>query len=257
MTLTVATGQFASAGDVEADIATVVRAVGLAQGADLLVMPELFLGGYRMPPVVVGETDPRLQPIERAAAAAGTVVLVGACLDGPDGFTISTLAFGLGDDPAGRRVYDKQNPCDAENDHVVAGADSVIIDVRGWSVGLSICYDGCFPEHARALALAGAEVYAASVAYFAGSAHRRELYYRARALENGMYAVVSGLAGAVAGAEFDGGSAVYDPEGRVVAEVGGGEGVAVATLDRPAVKATRARHPMLADLREPGPVVRR
>ncbi|MBC9227540.1 carbon-nitrogen hydrolase family protein [Aeromicrobium sp. 636] len=257
MTLTVATGQFASQGDVEADIATVVRAVELARGADLLVLPELFLGGYRMPPIVVGETDPRLRPIETAAAEAAMVVLVGACLDGPDGFTISTLAFGLGDDPAGRRVYDKQNPCDAENEHVVPGVDSVIIDVRGWSVGLSICYDGCFPEHARAVALAGAEVYAASVAYFTGSAHRRELYYRARALENGMYAVVSGLTGSVAGADFDGGSAVYDPEGRVVAEVGTGEGVAVATLDRPLLKATRAQHAMLADLREPGPVVRR
>ncbi|WP_313405088.1 carbon-nitrogen hydrolase family protein [Aeromicrobium sp.] len=254
MTLTVATGQFASAGDVEADIATVVRAIGLARDADLLVMPELFLGGYRMPPIVVGEQDPRLQPIEDAAAAAGLVVLVGACLDGPTGFTISTLAFGRG---GAERVYDKQNPCDAENDHVVAGDASVIIHVQGWAVGLSICYDGCFPEHARALALAGAEVYAASVAYFAGSTHRRELYYRARALENGMYAVVSGLAGAVDGAEFDGGSAVYDPEGRIVAEVREAEGVALATLDRPLLKATRARHAMLADLREPGPVERR
>lgn len=254
MTLTVAAGQFASAGDVEADIATVVRAIAAAPGADLLVMPELFLGGYRMPPIVVGEQDPRLQPIEAAAAAAGMVVLVGACLDGPRGFTISTLAFGRG---APERVYDKQNPCDAENEHVVPGGASVIIDVRGWAVGLSICYDGCFPEHARAAALAGAEVYAASVAYFAGSAHRREIYYRARALENGMYAVVSGLTGEVAGAEFDGGSAVYDPEGRVVAQVDGGEGVAMATLDRPLVKATRARHTMLADVREPAPVVRR
>lgn len=257
MTLTVAAGQFASAGDVETDIATVVRAVQQAGGADLLVMPELFLGGYRLPPVVVGESDPRLQPIADAAAAAGTVVLVGACLDGPDGFTISTLAFGLGDDPAARRVYDKQNPCGDESQHVVPGSESVIIDVKGWAVGLSICYDGCFPEHARAVALAGAEVYAASVAYFAGSAHRREVYYRARAVENGMYAVVSGLSGSVAGAEFDGGGAVHDPEGRVLASVEEAEGLAIATLDRPLLKATRAAHTMLADVREPGPVVRR
>ncbi|MET1132433.1 MAG: carbon-nitrogen hydrolase family protein [Aeromicrobium sp.] len=256
MTLRVAAGQYASAGDVETDIATVVGAIEAAR-ADLLVMPELFLGGYRMPPIVVGETDPRLQPIADAAASAGTVALVGACLDGPDGFTISTLAFGLGDDPAGRRIYDKQYPCGDENDHVVAGAHSVIIDVKGWAVGLSICYDGCFPEHARAVALAGAEVYAASVAYFAGSAHRRELYYRARAVENGMFVVVSGLSGSVAGAEFDGGSAVYDPEGRVIAEVEETEGLAIATLDRPLLKATRATHTMLADVREPGPVVRR
>lgn len=257
MTLTVAAGQFASAGDVEADIATVVGAVRQAGGADLLVMPELFLGGYRMPPIVVGEADPRLRPIADAAASAGTVVLVGACLDGPDGFTISTLAFGLGDDPAGRRVYDKQNPCGDELAHVVPGAESVIVDVKGWAVGLSICYDGCFPEHARALALAGAEVYAASVAYLAGSTHRREIYYRARAVENGMYAVVSGLSGQVAGVRFDGGSAVYDPEGRVVAQVEQAEGLAIASLDRPLLKATRAAHTMLADVREPGPVLRR
>src|SRR5690606_37496255 len=148
MTLTVATGQFASAGDVETDIGTVVRAIEAAGDADLLVMPELFLGGYRMPPVVVGEADPRLQPIEDAARRTGSVVLVGACLDGPTGFTISTLRFGT-DGP--RRVYDKQNPCDVETDHVVAGDAGVIIDVNGWAVGVAICYDGCFPEHARSL----------------------------------------------------------------------------------------------------------
>lgn len=253
MSLTVATAQLPSAGDVEADIATVVRAIDQARGADLLVLPELFLGGYRLPPIVVGETDPRLQAIETAATRAGIVTLVGACLDGPDGFTISLLEFGRGT----RRVYDKQNPCDGEKEHVVAGRDSVIVDVAGWKVGLSICYDGCFPEHARVLALAGAEVYVASVAYFVGSAHRRELYYRARALENGMYVVVSGLVGSVGGQEFDGGSAVYDPEGRVVTRVEAGEGLAVATLDRPLLKATRATHTMLADLREPAPVVQR
>lgn len=254
MSLTVATGQFASAGDVEVDIASVVDAIGRSAGADLLVMPELFLGGYRMPPVVVGESDPRLAPIQDAARAASMIALVGACLDGPTGFTISTLEFGRED--GWRRVYDKQNPCDDEVDHVQPGRDGVIIDVAGWAVGLAICYDGCFPEHARSLALAGAEVYAASVAYFTGSAHRRELYYRSRALENGMYVVVSGLSGSVAGQTFDGGSAVYDPEGRVIAAATT-DGVVSATLDRPLLKATRARHPMLADLREPAPVVRR
>lgn len=251
MTLTVATGQFASAGDVEADVATVVHAIGKAAGARVLVLPELFLGGYQLPPIVVGEADPRLQSIETAAAEAGLIVFVGACLDGPDGFTISLLEFGRGT----QRVYDKQNPCDEEKDHVVPGGESVLVDVDGWKLGLSICYDGCFPEHARVLALAGAEVYVASVAYAVGSRHRRELYYRSRALENGMYVIVSGLTGTVKGEEFDGGSAIYDPEGRIIAEVSHGEKVALATLDRSLIQATRARHPMLADLREPGPVV--
>lgn len=252
MTLTVATAQLASAGnDVAADIATVVHAIEASVGADLLVLPELFLGGYQLPPVVVGESDPRLDAIERAAGSAGMIVLVGACLDGPDGFTISLLEFGRG----ARRIYDKQNPCGQESAYVVPGTASVLIDVNGWQVGLSICYDGCFPEHARALALAGAEVYVAAVAYFAGSAHRRELYYRARAVENGMYVVVSGLAGVIGEQQFDGGSAIYDAEGRVLAEVVEPEGIAVATLDRPAMKATRALHTMLADVRSPAAVV--
>lgn len=253
MTLTVAAGQFASAGDVETDVATVIRAIDLAGGAQLLVMPELFLGGYQLPPIVVGEFDPRLQVIDEAAAAAGMIVLAGACLDGPAGFTISLLEFGRGI----RHVYAKQYPCGDENAYVVPGTQSVLIDVAGWSVGLSICYDGCFPEHARALALAGAEVYVASVAYSAGSLHRREVYYRARAVENGMYTVVSGLTGSCAGEEFDGGSMVIDPQGRPIATVSGAEGVAVASLDRALLKATRARHTMLADLRPAAPVVSR
>jgi len=253
MTLTVATAQLASAGDVETDIEAAMGAVAQADGADLLVLPELFLGGYQLPPIVVSESDPRLEPLERACAAAGLVMLVGACLDGPEGFTISLLELGRGT----RRIYDKQNPCHDEARYVVPGRHSVLIDVAGWSIGLGICYDGCFPEHARALALAGAEVYVASVAYFAGSAHRREVYYRARAVENGMYVVVSGLAGECAGQRFDGGSAVYDPEGRTLVEAAGGEGVVSVTLDRAAMKATRSAHSMLADLREPAPVERR
>lgn len=251
----VATGQFASSGDLAADAATVVRAIDLARGARVLVMPELFLGGYQLPPVVVDPADPRLADIERAAARAGLVAFVGACVRTDAGLAIATIEFGRGT----RVVYAKQNPCDEEKDHVVAGTESVLVDVDGWAFGLSICYDGCFPEHARAVAVAGADVYLASVAYFTGSAHRRQVYYRARALENGMYAVVSGLTGQCAGATFDGGSEVYDPEGRVIAAIDGaaGEGVAVADLDRDLVAATRARHPMLADVRTPAPVVAR
>ncbi|HWV26308.1 MAG TPA: carbon-nitrogen hydrolase family protein [Aeromicrobium sp.] len=255
MTLSVATAQLASTGDVGTDISRAAQAVdqAAAAGARLVVLPELFLGGYRFPPVVVDPDDPRLQELDEVAAERGVTALVGACLDGTRGRTISLLELGRGI----RHVYDKQNPCGDEAEHVVAGHAGVLIDVDGWSVGLSICYDGCFPEHARSMAVAGAELYVASVAYFSGSAHRREVYYRARAVENGMYVAVSGLAGQCAGQAFDGGSAIYDPEGRILASVESTEGIAVARLDQSIIAATRAAHPMLADLREPAAVVRR
>ena len=87
-------------------------------------------------------------------------------------------------------------------------------------------------------------------AYFAGAEHRRDLYYAARAVENGMYVVFAGLTGRCGSRDFSGGSAVYDPEGRALVRLGTEPGVAVADLDTDVVDATRARHTMLVDHRD-------
>ena len=87
------------------------------------------------------------------------------------------------------------------------------------------------------------------MAYFPGGEHRRDLYYAARAVENGMYVVLSGLSGRCGASSFIGGSAVYDPEGRPLARLGEEEGLAVADLDVALVEATRRRHTMVHDHR--------
>ena len=62
--------------------------------------------------------------------------------------------------------------------------------------------------------------------------HRRDLYYAARAIDNGIYVVLSGLTGRCGDRDFCGGSAVYDPEGRPVARAGAEDpAVVVADLD--------------------------
>jgi predicted amidohydrolase len=146
--------------------------------------------------------------------------------------------------------YDKQHLDGAEKQHFTPGDHGTSVRVHGLELGLSICYDGCFPEHARAAADDGAVAYLSSSAYFVGGEHRRDLYYAARAVENGMYVVFSGLTGPCGSAEFSGGSAVYDPEGRPLVRLGAAPGVAVADLDTALVEATRARHTMLADHRD-------
>jgi predicted amidohydrolase len=146
--------------------------------------------------------------------------------------------------------YDKQHLDGEESRYFTPGDHGASIRVHGLELGLSICYDGCFPEHARAAAEDGAVGYLSSSAYFAGSEHRRDLYYAARAVENGMYVVFSGLTGRCGPRDFSGGSAVYDPEGRPLVRLGAERGVAVAELDADLVEATRMRHTMLADHRE-------
>ena len=54
--------------------------------------------------------------------------------------------------------------------------------------------------------------------------------------------------------KFDGGSAIYDPEGRLLAEVGDGDGVVSWQFDRELLEETRRAHSLLADVRAPAPV---
>jgi predicted amidohydrolase len=228
-------------GDVDANVATAVDLVGQAagRGARLVVLPELFLTGYD--PAVwteghgVTPEDPRLQPLAVATADQGVVLLVGAAVRADEGVSVGVLCF---DDAGGvHAVYAKQHLFDSEQAFFTAGRQGASVTVDGWHVGLGVCYDGCFPEHAMAAAEAGAEVYVCPAAYFTGSEHRRDLYYAARALDNGIYAVLSGLTGSCGELDFGGGSAVYDPEGRALDRVGAeAPALAVADLHRTEVR---------------------
>lgn len=252
----VAAGQAAAvAGDLPANVATSARLTRLAgeQGARLLVLPEAFLSGYDAAvfagplPGPADLAGPLLDPLREAAAASGTTVVASTALDRGDRRTLAAVVVR----PDGRTgaPYDKQHLDGAENDHFTTGDHGASITVDGLELGLSICYDGCFPEHARAAAADGAEGYLSSMAYFPGGEHRRDLYYAARALENGFYVVAAGLTGRCGSSSFIGGSAVYDPEGRPLARLGEEEGLAVAELDPALVAATRARHRMHHDHR--------
>ena len=118
----------------------------------------------------------------------------------------------------------------------------------GWRFGLGICYDGCFPEHGRSAAVDGAQGYLIPSGYVVGSEHRRDVYYPARALDNTMYVVFTNSIGGAAPWRFNGGAAVYDPEGRPLRRApDSGEHIVVADLDRTELDRVRAAHSMLAD----------
>jgi len=249
-------------GGLAANAATAARLVrGAAdRGAEVVVLPEAFLTGYDQHVFAGPLPDPEalraawLDPLRAAAEDTGTVALVGVALDRGTHRTLSLLLVAPGRLEV---AYDKQH-LDGDERHLFAGGDTgAVLDVRGHLLGLSVCYDGCFPEHARAAADAGAVGYLASAAYFTGGEHRADLYYRARALDNGMYVAFAGLTGRCGDGEFVGASAVHDPEGRTLARLGREEGVVVAELDPAVVAATRARHTMTADHRTSlGDVVR-
>ena len=180
------------------------------------------------------------------ANARQVVVLVGASVRvNGDQRTLSLLAFTAAGEVS--VAYDKQHLSGVEQRLFTPGAHGASLLVDRWPVGLGVCYDGCFPEHARAASDDGALAYACPSAYLVGSEHRRDLYYAARALDNGIYVVFADLVGPCGELEFGGGTAVYDPQGRVVARVDAGSGLAVADLDRSVVDEARRINPFAAD----------
>lgn len=253
-------------GDVAVNAKTGARLVAQAadQSARVAVLPELFLPAYHPPALaadphatdvradaqrtVVG--DDRLEPLRFAARDHAIVIVVGAAVRHADGRrTCSSLVV---DRDGGIVVaYDKQQLWGPdENALFVPGDDGASVRIDGWKLGLGICYDGCFPEHARAAALDGADGYLIPSGYVQGSAHRRDLYYAARALDNTMYVVFANSVGGEAPWRFNGGAAIYDPEGRPLARAPEtGERVVVADLDPALLVQVRADHSMVADRR--------
>ncbi|NUR07454.1 MAG: carbon-nitrogen hydrolase family protein [Nocardioidaceae bacterium] len=239
-------------GDVAANVATAVSLVTEAAdaGARVVVLPELFLTGYD-PQVWTHDhslalDDERLDPLREVARARSVLVVAGAAVRRAlDESTLSLLVV----PPDGElgAPYDKQHLFAHEREFFSPGGHGTTVALDGWDLALGVCYDGCFPEHALSAAAGGATAYLCPAAYFVGAEHRRDVYYAARALDNGMYVVFSGLTGRCGAAEFCGGSAVYDPEGRPVERMGTGRGMVVADLHLDVVQRTRKEHPMAED----------
>jgi predicted amidohydrolase len=242
-------------GDVTVNVATAARLVEDAarDGARVVVLPELFLTGYDpdawSPEGSITASDERLRPLSELAGRSSTVVVAGAAVRrAADRHTLSLLVFDA--DGTVHAPYDKQHLFDAERGFFTPGDHGASIELDGWQLGLGICYDGCFPEHAAAAAADGATAYLCPSAYYTGAEHRRDLYYAARALDNGIYVVFSGLAGRCGRYSFSGGSAVYDPEGRPVARAGSDSpATVVAVLDPAEVLRVQDMNPIARDRR--------
>lgn len=239
------------AGDVAHNVASAVSWVDAAgqRGAGLVVLPELFLPGYdpgtlreRPDDCDVTADDARLQPLSEAARRHGAAVVVGASVRSADD-TRSLVLLAFSAAGAVSVAYAKQHLWDEERSIFTPGTRGATLDLDDWPLGLGVCYDGCFPEHARAATDAGALAYLCPSAYVVGSEHRRDLYYAARALDNAIYVVMAGLVGRCGSLAFSGGTAVYDPQGRAVARVESGEGLAVADLSRDEIDEARRINP--------------
>ncbi|MFF7637967.1 carbon-nitrogen hydrolase family protein [Kitasatospora sp. NPDC008050] len=258
--LTIAAGQAACAAlDIPANVAAAADLLrrAAAEGAELLVLPELFLTGYELAGIAadpdshtLDAADPRLDPLAAACADTRTAVVAGAPARDPATGRLHISALVLDRDGRFAVQYDKQHATPTERAAgFSSGTSGCTLTLDGWRLGLGICWDSGFPEHARAAALDGCHAYLVGAMFGQGTGvHQRAVVFPARALDNTSYTLLANHCAPSGPFHGCGGSAVWNPDGTLLTDAGPtAPAVAVARLNPHHLAAARTAEPVLLD----------
>ncbi|HMB75307.1 MAG TPA: carbon-nitrogen hydrolase family protein [Kiloniellaceae bacterium] len=221
-------------------------------GAELVIFPELILSGYNL-----GAQTPALAEAADGAAAKrvadmarsyGIAIVYGYPeRDGEGIFNSSQFFTRSGASLLNYRKCQLYGPW--EKDTFETGDGFQLADWEGLKVGLLICYDIEFPEAARCLAAAGADLILVSSATPAPQTEVSEVLLPARACENQVFVVFCNRCGREGDLVYCGGSCVVGPDGRDRARVTREEGLLFAEIDSADIARQRDIYCYLDDLR--------
>jgi predicted amidohydrolase len=235
-----------------------VAAKAKAQGADLVIFPELFLTGYLVRDQIYELAEPipgpSTQKIEQIAKENGIYIIFGMPeLSEKTQATVFNTSVFVG--PEGmigkyRKMYLPTHSVFEEKRHFRLGYQAAAFDTPIGKIGLFICYDIFFPEVARLTRLQGAQL---MVCISASPAVRRsyfEILTAARALENTAFLAYVNLVGVEDGLQFWGGSRLVSPAGDVIAKAQyDEEDFVLCEVDYGDIRSSETFIPTLRDLR--------
>ncbi|MBY0230088.1 MAG: acyltransferase [Gemmataceae bacterium] len=232
-------------------------------GANLVVLPELFLGPYfcQRPDdtsafdLAESVPGPTTQALSKAAARHRVTLVGGSVFERADGKFYNTASVFLPDGSVAghyRKTHIPEDILYHEQRYFAPGDTGVrVFDTPAGKVAPLICYDQWYPEAARLATLAGAEVLAYPTAIGVIDSHVEENItgdwegmWRAaqvgHAAANNVYVAAVNRVGKEGAITFWGGSFVSGPDAAVLAKGGGGEQVVFADCDLSRVKALQA-----------------
>jgi omega-amidase len=122
----------------------------LPEGAELVVVPEMFSTGFSMRPEMLAEgMDGPTVSWMRDITARKKIILTGSIIIGEAGQYFNRLIWMQ---PNGQYGYYDKRHCFAyagENEHYSPGGKRLITSVKGWKVLPLVCYDLRFPVWSR------------------------------------------------------------------------------------------------------------
>ena len=243
-----------SAGNVIANLDTVRRLSEEAsdKGAKLINFPEKFLTGYEPEllkqvgdAALIKSDDEAVRSLSNLSKIFGLTIIVGAptLIDG-----IRRISSVIAMPNGSVHFYHKQHLFHSEKEWFVAGNEDKQINVSDWRIGLGICYDSGFPEHARRLAVDHCDLYLVS-ALFSKKIGRQELavWMPARALDNTLFVAMSNYCGTTGGWDTCGGSGLWSPMGECIVQADENPTLLIADLKPQAIHKARESEQMLGD----------
>jgi formamidase len=223
----------------------VPRIRAMLPDAQLVLLPELHLpslpslledGAGYAERAAVDVPGPLTRALGDVARASGMWLVPGSVFEHGDGGLIHNTCLVFSPDGELVTRYRKVFPWQP-HESCAPGDRFVTFDIPDIGrIGLSICYDGSFPETCRQLAWMGAEVVLQPSLTTTSDRDVEIVMARANAIFNQLY-VVSLNAASPAGL---GRSAIFDPEGILRYQAGDAEELITDVLDLDSV--TRVRH---------------
>jgi predicted amidohydrolase len=261
----VALCQLPVSSDPSANLARVEAAVTSAAtaGAQLAVFPEGMQARFSADLRQVAQPldGPFCTGLAQAARRAGLAIVAGVFEPAPGGDRVYNTTVAV--DASGRitAAYRKIHLFDAlgqrESDTVAPGQELVLADLAGLRIGFLTCYDVRFPELARELAAAGADLLVLPAAWAAGLFKEEHwvTLVRARAIENTIWVAAAGQVPDPAERPTSaptgiGRSMLVDPMGAVRLDLGSAERVVTGDVDTAMTAQVRSVLPCLANRRD-------
>lgn len=232
-------------------------------GADLVVLPEMFLCPYQTELFPQYAERPDGPYIEKLAAVANNLqiwLIAGSIPELDEDGRLYNTSYVI--NRSGERVARHRKihlfsinvpggQVFEEAETLSAGSEATVFETELGKIGLCICFDFRFPELARQMVLSGAQMIIVPGAFnqTTGPAHW-ELMFRSRAVDNQVFTL--GCAPACnpdASYQSFGHSILVDPWGTVVDQLEYKEDLLTATIDFALVESIRQALPLLKNRR--------
>jgi len=136
----------------------------IANGADMIVFPELSLTGYNprvSKALATTATDTRFDALQEISNENQITIGVGLPTRNNSAVCISMVLF---QPHQPRQTYSKRSLHPDEEKFFIRGQNLNALSVGGTNVAFAICYELSIPRHAEQASEQGAEIYIASVA---------------------------------------------------------------------------------------------